>query len=683
MYFNHPEFLYGLLAVLIPVIIHLFNFRRYKKLWFSNIEFLKNITAQTRKQNKLKHLVVLLLRILAIIMIVIAFADPALKSSDSKSTQMTDGLTTVYIDNSFSMMAEGENGRLFEEAIANARELVTHSSRDKRFVLLTNNISPVQRRVLSKEAMLNEIEQLNISPVSRKINAIANTASSIAVEKEYKNHEMYLFSDFQKNSIELQSFGKDTAAFIYLLPFKHLQKRNIYIDTCWLSDPVLITNRKITINVRIRNSSDVDYEKIPLKLWINGQQKAVAGIDIRAGGYEVVTMNYSARQTGWHYGLLEIEDYPITFDDKFYFSFNVKQQVNVLEIGTEGQANDLELFYASDSLFYFERMDYQRVKYNELYDFNLIILNSLPSISNGLMEQMKEYVEAGGNLMFIPNRSEDKEEENQLLRLLGLGTIEKLDSNENRVVRIKNDHSLFREAVTDVPENADLPVVFKHYRYRYGVSSGVESLVSLLNGDDFLLATKIGNGRFYMLSVPLDKEFSNFISHPLFVPVMYGVAIEGDAYTELFNIIGKNEKIVLNSISNLPSNDQVYLVKKYREDYTFIPEQQIVTGGLIVDMHDGIESDGFYELSLDNDPEHVFAFNFNRNESYLDFYTADELNEQIESEALTHVKVLSIANAGYLELLNTVHKESQLWKLFIIFALLMLLSEILVLRFWK
>ena len=331
MYFNHPEFLYGLLAVLIPVIIHLFNFRRYKKLWFSNIEFLKNITAQTRKQNKLKHLVVLLLRILAIIMIVIAFADPALKSSDSKTAQMADGLTTVYIDNSFSMMAEGENGRLFEEAIANARELVTHSSRDKRFVLLTNNISPVQRRVLSKEAMLNEIEQLNISPVSRTINAVANTASSIAVEKEYINYEMYLFSDFQKNSIELQTIGKDTAAFIYLLPFKHLQKRNIYIDSCWLSDPVLITNRKITINVRIRNSSEVDYEKIPLKLWINGQQKAVTGIDIRADGYEVVTINYTARQTGWHYGLLEIEDYPITFDDKFYFSFNVKQQVNVLE----------------------------------------------------------------------------------------------------------------------------------------------------------------------------------------------------------------------------------------------------------------------------------------------------------------------------------------------------------------
>ena len=88
-------------------------------------------------------------------------------------------------------------------------------------------------------------------------------------------------------------------------------------------------------------------------------------------------------------------------------------------------------------------------------------------------------------------------------------------------------------------------------------------------------------------------------------------------------------------------------------------------------------------MSLDNDPEHVFAFNFNRNESRLDFYTADELIEQIESEALTHVKVLSTANPNYLELLNTVHKESRLWKLFIIFALLMLLSEILVLRFWK
>ena len=185
MYFNHPEFLYGLPAVLIPLIIHLFNFRRYKKLWFSNIEFLKNITAQTRKQNKLKHLIVLLLRMLAVALIVLAFAGPEPAGHRNRTAPATGGLTAVYVDNSYSMMAEGEEGRLFEEAVSRARELVTHSPRDKRFLLLTNNVRPSQRRVLTKEETLNELDRLTISPATGTVSRVVHNAASIAAEKKY------------------------------------------------------------------------------------------------------------------------------------------------------------------------------------------------------------------------------------------------------------------------------------------------------------------------------------------------------------------------------------------------------------------------------------------------------------------------------------------------------------------
>jgi hypothetical protein len=682
MYFNHPVFLYGLLAILIPIIIHLFNFRRYKKLYFSNISFLKNITTQTRKQNKLKQIIVLIIRMLAVAAIVLAFAEPVFKKKDHQLL-MPNALTTVYIDNSFSMMAEGENGRLFEEAISNALELVNHSARDTRFVLLTNDMGPSERRILTKEAVLNEIDRLEISPKIRNLNTIAKNAANIAGEKDYKSFELYLFSDFQKNSIDIPALSEDSSAFMYLMPMEHLQKRNIYIDTCWLSDPVLIANHKITLNVRLKNSSALDYEKIPLKLMINGQQKAVAGVDIVAGGFEIVTMNFTARQTGWHYARLEIEDFPITFDDQLYFAFHVKKQVNVLEITDESVNSDLSVFYSSDSLFNYTKMDYRRVRYDDMNQYNLIILNNLPVISSGLIGQLQKFTEAGGNLMLIPDEDEDVGEENSLLSAFGSGSIQKLDPRESRVSGIKKEAPLFRESVHEVPENADLPIVFSHYQYRYHIKSGVESLVSLLNGDDFLAIKKTGNGRFYMLAVPLNKSYSNFTSHPLFVPVMYGAAIKGDANATLFYTIGNDEKIHLNDLNELPENDQTFRIKEYDEEYTFIPEQQIVNNSLMLDMHGGIETDGFYELIRDENPEYVFAFNYNRSESQLDFYTEEELREQIESEGLNRIQVLSAGHSGYLEMLNTVEKKSQIWKLFIIFALLMLLAETLVLRFWK
>jgi len=682
MYFNHPGFLYGLLAVLIPVIIHLFNFRRYKKLYFSNISFLKNITTQTRKQNKLKHIIVLILRMLAIVAIVIAFAEPVFRKDDSQILA-ADALNTIYIDNSFSMMGEGEDGRLFEEAVSKAQELVNRSARDTRFVLLTNEAGVDQRRILTREAALNEIERLDISPASRNLSSIVSAAASIASEKDYSAYEMYIFSDFQKNRVDLSAIVKDTSAFKFLMPMSHLQKRNIYIDSCWLSDPVLIPNRKITLKVRLKNSSDLDFEKIPLKLRINGQQKAVAGVDIAAGGFEIISMSFSARQTGWHYATLEIEDFPITFDDRFYFTFHVKKEVGVLEIGDEKPSGGLDLFYESDSLFSYQKMDYRSVQYDELFNFNLIILNSLPSYSSGLTGQLKKYTEAGGNLMFIPNSNENKTAENQLLAAFGAGSIIGFEENENRVMGLKKEHALFRESVYKVPENADLPVVFSHFKYSFRVTSGTETLISLLNGDDFLAAKKIGNGHFYMLASPLERSYTNFASHPLFVPVMYGAAVEGDAYQALFHTISKDQKIEVNSAAIQPENDLPVRVKKYEDEYNFIPEQQFVNQGLMLDMHESIETDGFYELVLKEQLLFVLAFNYNRAESQLDFYSEDELREQIESEGLRYIQVLSSGNAGYLEMLNTVEKENQLWKLFIIFALLMLLAEALVLRFWK
>jgi hypothetical protein len=682
MYFNHPWLLFGLLAVLIPVIIHLFNFRRYKKLYFSNISFLKNITTQTRKQNKLKHLIVLILRIIAIMALVVAFAGPVLKKKTG-AVLPDDVVTIIYIDNSFSMLAEGENGRLFEEAVNKARNLAGKSAPDASFLLLTNESSPSQQRILSKEEILDAIENVAISAENQSINAVVNRAKTIIDDKDLAGHEIYLFSDYQRNSFDVVNFVPDSNAFHYLLPLKHLQKRNIYIDSCWLTDPVLIANRRITVNVRLRNSSDIDYEKIPLKLWVNEEQKAVAGVDIVAGSHEIVTLSFTARQTGWHYAKLEIEDYPITFDDRLYFTFNVKKDIKVLEIADISIPGYLSLFYGSDSLFEYDLVDYQRVQYDDFNSYNLIILNSLPSISSGLISQLQPFVEAGGNLLFIPNTNKEKTTENQLLGAFNAGQLGTFDATESRVVGIKKEHILFKDAIQNIPENADLPDVFGHFKYNYHVNSGVETLISLLNGDAFFGTKKYGKGRIYLFTTSIDQTHTNFISHPLFVPVMYGVGIEGEIHTSLYHILGVDKKITLNTITSPPGSDKTFKVVKHKEDFETIPEQQFMKNGLLIDFHGNISTDGFYELLWDNNLNHVLAFNYNRLESELEFYSEEELRKQIEEEKLFNFRVLSAGNVGYLEMLNTVEKESQLWKLFIIFALLMLLAEALVLRFWK
>ncbi len=76
MHFIHPWYLTGLLALAIPIIIHLFNFHRYKKIYFTNVRFLEVLQTETRRTSRLRNIILLLLRMLFITAVVLAFAQP-------------------------------------------------------------------------------------------------------------------------------------------------------------------------------------------------------------------------------------------------------------------------------------------------------------------------------------------------------------------------------------------------------------------------------------------------------------------------------------------------------------------------------------------------------------------------------------------------------------------------------
>ena len=56
MKFLYPEFLWALSLIAIPIIIHLFNFRKFKKIYFSDISLLKEVKEETKSRSQLKHL---------------------------------------------------------------------------------------------------------------------------------------------------------------------------------------------------------------------------------------------------------------------------------------------------------------------------------------------------------------------------------------------------------------------------------------------------------------------------------------------------------------------------------------------------------------------------------------------------------------------------------------------------
>lgn len=149
MQFLFPSFLWALTALSVPIAIHLFNFRRTKRIYFSNVSFLKNIETQTNSFRKLKHWLILAARLLFLLFLIIAFAQPFIPAKNNSNTSLNrqGGLNSLYLDNSLSMQNTSENKQYLDLAIAKMDELLTLFKQSPSIQLITNDFSEKSNRL--------------------------------------------------------------------------------------------------------------------------------------------------------------------------------------------------------------------------------------------------------------------------------------------------------------------------------------------------------------------------------------------------------------------------------------------------------------------------------------------------------------------------------------------------------
>src|SRR5690554_4933540 len=173
MKFLNPSFLFALFTIAIPVIIHLFSFRRHKTVYFSHVGFLKDIKKESQKKSRLKQLLMLLARILTIIFLVFAFSQPYISTENSAAADSGE-IVGVYIDNSFSMNALSEQGQLLEHARNKAAEIGQSYPAGTRFRLLTNDLEPRHQHLFNKEQFIREVADVAASPATVSLSLIHN-----------------------------------------------------------------------------------------------------------------------------------------------------------------------------------------------------------------------------------------------------------------------------------------------------------------------------------------------------------------------------------------------------------------------------------------------------------------------------------------------------------------------------
>lgn len=657
--------LFGLFALAIPIIIHLFNFRRHKIVYFSNTATLKTIEQENAKTKKLKYIISLIMRMLFIAGLVFAFAYPYNPEQKLKVDD-ADNLVAVYIDNSMSMHSQSSEISLIEDARASARKIVSNISPSQRFVLLTNSRQPDNEYPMNQDEMLMSIDAMQTEASPMSFNNLYENLQMIMKRNGFKSASLFMYSDFQDNMMSVDGLVADSAIQLVAMPLKSDYQQNIYIDTVWLSSPILQKGLANEINVRVVNESGKDINGLPVNFEIDGKSVAFNTIDIPANGKNEVAMQFVLHDSGENNATVSINDYPITFDDTYNFVLNVRPIIKIVELSAGVGDLSIKTLFSNDSLFDYHVMNPYRIDQQYLSDCQMVVVDGEANLNETMWQTIIDFANNGGSVVVFPSEVSDKSN---------------LSDDTLSISTISSHHEFFSDIFVNIPNNADLPRVYKHVQIDKKRFSNTLTLISLQNGTSFFTLSKIGGGNVFSFASQFGRDWTNFADNALFVPIMYKVAMLGGQMGRLSYTLGVDKDILINDLTAFSDGD--VRIRDAQGSFEMIPIVEMRNNRALIRLYDELPGAGFYTVNKGDEVIETTAWNDSRKESKMKFLDREEVDKLLKDKGLNVLAVMKADEIHSNDMMEMMVRRSMLWKSFIILALISLLIEILVLRFWK
>lgn len=674
MQFFYPWFLLALGTLAVPIIIHLFYFRRFKKVYFSSVRFLKEVKDETSARSKLKNLLVLLARLMALAFLVMAFAQPFKRTSTQE--KFSKNLIGIFVDNSFSMNALTEDIPLISKAKQKARNIAEAYSNEDRFVIVTHDFLGRQMRLIHQDEALSMIDEIKQTASVHNLDEVRVKIQSI-LHKETGNEHLYVISDFQKSICDLKPVS-DTLTQVHLIPLQSIQENNLTIDSAWFDSPAQIIGQSSLLKFKIHNYGSQPVQDARLSIIQNQQSKPLGTISIAPGESRMDTAQIIVTQPGWQEIQLEITDFPIQFDDKLYLTFNVNAQLDITTLSTDRINSNLLTALQSLPSANIVQQNLKNINYSSLPKNDLIILDGLNDISSGLGNEIFSALRQGTNVLVFPGVSTNLISYTNFMNTLGGGAYQAFEKNTLPVTAINTLEFTFKDVYNRVSPNMRLPNVSGRYLRNSG-RVGEESIMSFADGKPFLSKYKTEGGALYICSTPLETEWSDLSRNPeIFIPMIFRIALNKNKSELLSRFIGQDE-IIEAEVVQQTAEHVIHLNKSgTQEDY--IPFQRSAGNKVILDVKGSIQDAGIYHMKLEDTLVGKVAFNFNRKESDLSTYSIQELKNQYGAT----YEIIENANTTDFEgWIKDKYQGKIFWRWFILLSLIFLLTESLLLRFWK
>ncbi|HAT80361.1 MAG TPA: hypothetical protein DCS17_02840 [Flavobacterium sp.] len=642
MQFKHPEILYFLFLLVIPILVHLFQLRHFKKEYFTNVRFLKELSIQTRKSSKIKKWLLLATRLLLLIFIIIAFAQPFFKAKDSKNSSNE---MYIVLDNSFSMQAKGQKGELLKRAV---QELLENTPENQTFSLITNSETFWNTDIKS---IRTELQNLKYSALPFQLES---AMAKIKSRKSAFNKDVVIITDaVGLEPKQLKSINPDFNTY-FIIPEAE-QKNNTSIDSVFIHQTL---DDFYEIGLKLSAFGEKNKE-IPVALY--NQNKLIAKTLTKFETKDK-TIYFTIPKKDFH-GYASITDNGLEYDNSLYFSISKPKKNNIISIGTAEKSNFLSRIYTNDE-FNFNNFAIETLDYNAIEKQNTIVLNEMDEIPQALQTTLKSFVEKGGNLVLIPSAKTSMANLNPFLKIFGNIQFKSMENKEKLITKINFNHPLFSGVFENKIDNFQFPKT----KNSFSISSSNPAVLYYEDQNAFL--TSIGNAisSVYVFTAPINLENSNFQQSPLIVPTFYKMGINNQNNGVNALTIGNNNPFYIDAIV---SKDEILKVKNEME--TFIPVQQILNDKVKLTFNDFPEQAGNFGIYNQKERLQNISFNYNRNESDL---------AQANENGLSEYKIIDSIETVF-NSLQTDRTDNQIWKWFVIFALLFLLTEMAIIRFVK
>lgn len=650
MQFKHPEVFYFLLLLLIPILVHLFQLQKFKKVAFTNVSFLKKISLETRKSSKLKRWLILSTRLLGLLALLFTFSQPYF--SNKKVEEKNHNI--IYLDNSMSLNTNGSDGNKLRVA---TQELIENSSDLDEYTLLTNDET---YRDLTKNELENLLKNVQFSS---KTSDLDQKLLEIESQKNTKTKTLYkniLISDFQNfTKNKNKKFTNVNSAFS-LVKLENSQENNISVDSMFITNN---TADEINISFVIKNQG-TEKKDVPIALYNDENLINKRSFSIEKDAEK--NIEFSIPKTTNFKGKIQITfDDIFIFDNTFFFTINSQQKTHVLSIGNS--SDFLARIFTQDN-FDFSSSSLQNVNYNLIPEQQLIVLNQLKDIPNVLQNSLLQFLKDGGHLLIIPDKELNISSYNSFFRLFANGSINQVRKDSLKITKINFDHPLYTNVFSKRVSNFQFPSV----AFQFANTLQGDQIISYENNRAFLQEISNPYSEVYWFSSPLDSETTNFTNSPLIVPTIFNIGQRSLEVSRPYYTLQKENTIEINKKIQ---KDEILTISNTTE--SFIPLQQSYPNKVKLATNDKPVLPGFYEISLKEEALETIAYNISKEESALNFYSKNEL-----FNASQNFEVYDSIEELFTEI-NQKNEVQWLWKLFLAIAIVSLLLEILILKFFR